>query len=177
LNGWLVYQTLSCRIWARSALYQSGGAFGYRDQIQDAAALLPYFPSITRQQIRLHAAHQFIEGDVLHWWHPPEDVGIRTRFADDLLWLPYVTSHYVRQTGDVTILDEAVSYLTARTLQPGEDEAYLKPSPAGETEDLYAHCCRAIDRSLVTGPHPPRRHRGWNDGMNRAGREGKGESV
>ncbi|WP_295388968.1 glycosyl transferase [uncultured Thiodictyon sp.] len=180
LNGWLVYQNLSCRIWARSAFYQSGGAFGYRDQLQDSAALAMLRPDLTRAQILLHAAHQFVEGDVLHWWHAaPMECGLRTRFADDLLWLPFVTSHYIRITGDGAILDESAPYLTARALEPGEDETFLKPTPSGESGDLYDHCCRVLDRSLTLGIHglPLMGTGDWNDGMNRIGREGRGESV
>ena len=180
LNGWLVYQNLSCRIWARSAFYQSGGAFGYRDQLQDAAALVVLRPDLTRAQILLHAAHQFVAGDILHWWHPaPMECGLRTRFSDDLLWLPLVTSHYIQVTGDRAILDESLPYLTARHLEPGEDEAFLKPEPSGESGDLYDHCCRALDRSFTFGVHelPLMGTGDWNDGMNRIGREGRGESV
>ncbi len=179
VNGWLPYQTLSCRLWGRSALYQSGGAFGFRDQLQDAAALIPFFPALTRAQILLHAAHQFADGDVLHWWHPPLSKGIRTRFSDDLLWLPYLTAYYVATTGDAAILDENVRFLTARELAPGEDEAFLVPTPAGESADLYKHCCRALDRGLTRGAHglPLFGTGDWNDGMNRVGREGRGESV
>ncbi|TMQ64567.1 MAG: hypothetical protein E6K78_08905 [Candidatus Eisenbacteria bacterium] len=178
VNGWLLYQALACRLWGRSALYQSGGAFGFRDQLQDAAAFLMIEPSIARRQILLHAAHQFVEGDVLHWWHPPSGRGIRTRFADGLLWLPYVTALYVRATGEPKILDESVPFLEGRTLEPGEDEAYLEPVRVkGAT--LYEHCCRAVDRSLGLGPHglPLFGSGDWNDGMNRVGVKGRGESV
>lgn len=180
LNGWLQYQNLGCRIWARSAFYQSGGAYGYRDQLQDAAALVYLRPDLTRAQILLHAGNQLVEGDVLHWWHPaPMGRGLRTRFSDDLLWLPFVAAHYVRVTGDQTMLEEPAPFLKARALAPGEDEAYLLPEPSGESADVYEHCCRAIDRSLTRGAHglPLMGTGDWNDGMNRVGREGRGESV
>ena len=179
VNGWLAYQNLSCRVWARSAFYQSGGAFGFRDQLQDAAALMPLLPGLTREQILLHAAHQFEEGDVLHWWHPPAGRGLRTRFSDDLLWLPYITLDYLEVSGDEAVLAEPVRFLTARELEPGEDEALLLPADSGKHASLYEHCCRALDRSLTRGPHglPLIGSGDWNDGMNRVGRLGQGESV
>jgi len=178
-NGWLAYQTLACRLWGRSAFYQSGGAYGFRDQLQDAAALLYHDPGLTRQQLLLHAAHQFQEGDVLHWWHPPTGCGIRTRFSDDLLWLPWLATFYARATGDWGLFNKSAPFLKARLLEPGEDEAFLVPEDSGESGSLYEHCCRALDRSLTQGIHglPLMGTGDWNDGMNRVGREGRGESV
>ncbi|MES2306271.1 MAG: glycosyl transferase [Gemmatimonadota bacterium] len=179
VNGWLAYQNLSCRIWARSAMYQSGGAFGYRDQLQDAASLVYHAPHLTREQIVLHAANQFVEGDVMHWWHPPAGRGIRTRFADDLLWLPLLTQYYVDTTGDSSVYDERARFLTACALHEGEDEAFLAPTDSGTSGSVYEHCCRALDRSLAGGVHnlPFIGTGDWNDGMNRVGRLGRGESV
>lgn len=180
LNGWLPYQALACRIWGRTAYYQSGGAFGYRDQLQDAGNLCFLWPDLTRRQILLHAAHQFSEGDVLHWWHEePIGRGIRTHFSDDLLWLPYMTSHYVQTTGDAALLDETVGFLDAPVLAPGEGERYLKAVPGQAQASLYQHCCLALDRSLTRGAHglPLMGAGDWNDGMNRIGSGGRGESV
>lgn len=182
VNHWLPYQTLVCRIWARTAYYQSGGAFGFRDQLQDALNLIRHDAGMTRRQILLNAANQFVEGDVLHWWHPFPDStsrGIRTRFSDDLLWLPYATAQYIQHTGERSILDEPVRYLVGPLLEEGEDERFMVPEASGETGSLYEHCCRALDRSLKVGAHglPLMGTGDWNDGMNRVGRLGKGESV
>lgn len=179
VNGWLAYQNLVCRVWGRSAYYQSGGAFGFRDQLQDSAALLYLDPSLTRSQIVLHAAHQFVEGDVMHWWHPPTSKGIRTRFSDDLLWLPYITSFYIASTGDRAVLDATAPFVTGPQLVGEADELFMTPTDSGTAGSVYEHCCRSIDRSLTAGVHglPLMGSGDWNDGMNRVGREGKGESV
>jgi N,N'-diacetylchitobiose phosphorylase len=178
INAWLPYQNLSCRMWARSAFYQPGGAFGFRDQLQDSAAMIFHRPDITRSQILRHAAHQFPEGDVLHWWHPDNEYGLRTRFSDDLLWLPLITAEYVERTGDAAILEEQTSFVEGPPLADGQQEAYLRPSPFGMAS-VYEHCCLALDRGLTVGPHglPLIGCGDWNDGMNRVGIHQRGESV
>ncbi|MEK7682576.1 MAG: glucoamylase family protein [Chloroflexota bacterium] len=179
INRWLLYQCLSCRIWGRSALYQSGGAFGFRDQLQDVLALLYSEPKIARDHILLAATRQFQEGDVQHWWHPPAGAGSRSRISDDLLWLPYATAEYIRTTGDVGILQERLPFLEARLLEQQEGEAYLVPSATLQRETLFEHCRRAVERGLTSGQHglPLMGTGDWNDGMNRVGSDLRGESV
>jgi N,N'-diacetylchitobiose phosphorylase len=179
VNGWLPYQNMSCRLWGRSAYYQSGGAYGFRDQLQDAASLIYHDPTITRAQILRHAASQFVEGDVLHWWHPPDNRGMRTRFADDLLWLPLLTSEYVATTGDGSIWEESAPFVEGPALDAGEAERYLVPQQSRAAANVYEHCCIAIDRSLNVGAHglPLMGCGDWNDGMSRIGQGGRGESV
>lgn len=179
MNGWLMYQNLSCRIWARTAFYQAGGAYGFRDQLQDAAAVLHVDPNLCRHQILLHAGKQFKEGDVLHWWHPPTGRGIRSKITDDRLWLPYVVEFYLQSTNDISILPEKLPYIFARNLEDSEHEAYLHPNVLPDQDSLYEHCCKAIDISLQFGEHgfPLIGGGDWNDGMNRVGENGQGESV
>lgn len=178
-NGWLTYQTLACRIFARSGFYQSGGAFGFRDQLQDVLALLHTRPEIAKNQILLHASRQFVPGDVQHWWHPPEGRGVRTKCSDDMLWLPYVVCRFLKATGDTTLLDTMVGYLDARELTLEEDSVYDLPSVANRSGTLYEHCAKAIRYSFRFGRHglPLIGSGDWNDGMDQVGHEGLGESV
>ncbi|MEI6580272.1 MAG: glycosyl transferase, partial [Eubacteriales bacterium] len=179
LNGWLPYQVISCRLWARSGFYQSGGAFGFRDQLQDALSAAHIWPEITHAQILLHARHQYTQGDVQHWWHDPNRKGTRTHISDDLLWLPYVTAEYIRITGDKNILAEEVSFLEDTILADNEDERYGSPDISNIKASLYDHCCRAINMALKFGVHglPLSGTGDWNDGMNTVGNKGLGESV
>ncbi len=179
LNGWLQYQNVSCRIFGRTAFYQSGGAFGFRDQLQDSMALLDTDPDMTRKAVMLHASRQFVEGDVQHWWHPPTGRGVRTRMSDDFLWLPFAVTQYIRATGYRGILDEEISYLGGQHLQEYEHEAYIVPYESDQRGSIYEHCVKAIDRALKFGEHglPLMGSGDWNDGMNEVGAAGRGESV
>jgi cyclic beta-1,2-glucan synthetase len=179
VNRWLIYQTLASRLWSKAGFYQAGGAFGFRDQLQDAMAFAVIEPDRLRRQILLNASRQFPEGDVQHWWHAPGGEGVRTHFSDDLLWLPYACAYYVQVTGDTSILDEQIAFIDGPAIPEGAEDAYYAPQASTQSATLFEHCARTLDRSLPTGSHglPLMGTGDWNDGMNRVGHEGRGESV
>ena len=179
VNRWLLYQAVSCRLWAKAGFYQAGGATGFRDQLQDAMALAWASPDILRQQIILNASRQFVEGDVQHWWHAPTGVGVRTHFSDDRLWLVHACSHYLNATDDTSLLDEQVAFIEGSVIPSGAEDAYYQPTTSAQQASVYEHAALAMDRSLAMGAHglPLMGSGDWNDGMNRVGEQGRGESV